>query len=133
MVYLFYGVLVMVSVMDLKKKIIPDSLLAVGYLMVLVAKPDCSGKMILLSAVLLYTLFECAKGRMGFGDVKLGILLISYLGSFLLLELLFLACVLMIVVTGPLLYKKRISMRTEIPFAPFLCGACLILDAILHF
>lgn len=132
MVLMFYMILTCIVIVDVRKRIIPDGLLLLGALLILSRGEDLSGNMILLSFIILYFIFDVSNGRLGFGDVKLILLMVCYLREFLLLEILFLSSLTMLLCITPLLIKKRISLKNEIPFAPFIVFSFMIIDATRH-
>jgi len=63
---------------------------------------------------------------MGMGDVKIGILMGLFFGPFQFLTAIFLAFLLGAIVSIVLIALKKKTMKSEIPFGPFLTGASFI-------
>jgi prepilin signal peptidase PulO-like enzyme (type II secretory pathway) len=142
---LVFCIYVVITVYDLRHKIIPDSLVYSAILLSVVGRwLSVSSTLDWLAGPILFILFATvwllSRGRaMGFGDAKLvlsiglllgaangysAIILAFWVGAaFGLLYMLF-------DILSPLLRKsKKITMKTEIPFAPFLIlGAWLALS-----
>lgn len=138
LVFLFYisAVLIVLFVYDLKHYIIPDKILlpaifiALGFDLIfnfslffnfLLAVAVASGFFLVI--------FLVSKGKwMGFGDVKLAVLMGLLLGFSNVLAALFLAfffgaiigIILMVFPFGSAQGKQRKSLKSEIPFGPFL-------------
>jgi prepilin signal peptidase PulO-like enzyme (type II secretory pathway) len=76
---------------------------------------------------LYFVLWLVSQGRwIGFGDVKLGIILGLLLGSWqLALLTLFLANLIGTLIVLPGLLTKRLSRTTQVPFGPMLIAACV--------
>lgn len=83
---------------------------------------------LLIVAGLFYLLNKASNGAwIGYGDVKLGIMLGLLIGGpFMALLLIFLASVLGSIVSIPLLLKKMAKATTQIPFGPFLLTSAVI-------
>ncbi|MBU2564297.1 prepilin peptidase [Patescibacteria group bacterium] len=62
---------------------------------------------------------------MGMGDVKIGVFIGLILGIQLLLVALFLAFVIGAIISLILIFLNKKGLKSEIPFGPFLTGACL--------
>jgi len=78
------------------------------------------------SALLFAGLYLAARGGMGFGDVKLSLLLGLMLGFPLILVAVPLGFIAGGAVAVVLLAAKRRTMKSPVPFAPFLAGASLV-------
>lgn len=94
---------------------------------VLMAALDIGGAVGILSG-LYFVLWLVSHGRwIGFGDVKLGIILGLLLGSWqLALLTLFLANLIGTLIVLPGLLTKKLSRTTQVPFGPMLIAACVI-------
>ena len=130
---LFVGpVLVLIFVWDLKHKIIPDEFIIAGLVPLciwliwkfvskdfLIVYKSLNGALLMSGFFLL--LYLISRGRwIGFGDVKLGVLLGLYLGFSKSLLALFLSYLLGGIISIGLVALKKKSLKSEIPFAPFL-------------
>ena len=80
------------------------------------------------TAGLFYTLYLISKGRwIGFGDVKLAIVLgILAAGPAQALLLVFVSAFLGTLAAVPFLFRGRVSVKSQIPFGPFLISATFI-------
>ena len=98
----------------------------VGEPSVLSAVLDVGGAVSILSG-LYFVLWLVSRGRwIGFGDVKLGIILGLLLGSWqLALLTLFLANLIGTLIVLPGLLTKKLSRTTQVPFGPMLIAACV--------
>lgn len=119
---------------DLRVKLIPNSVLIVGSLLrcaVLGAELILLPQEVLLdlirsivaAAALFVAAILCrlaAPGAVGFGDVKLLILMGFFLGTGQVWSCIFCAMLASFVWSVILLLTKRANMKTEIPYAPFL-------------
>jgi prepilin signal peptidase PulO-like enzyme (type II secretory pathway) len=149
---LFMSALVVIFAYDLRHKIIPDLLvLGAGFLALLLIGIDYVQGQAIFQALIagplvafpLYAMWLFSKGRaMGFGDVKLALVM----GWFLGLEegftaLLFSFWIGALVSVGMLLLSRsmggvgsprlflrlsRLTMKSEVPFAPFLLAGLLV-------
>ena len=126
--FLFYiaSALIVIFVYDLKYYIVPDSILfpaiAITFLHRLVFAPLGN---YFLAALIASGFFLCifllSRGRwMGFGDVKLAVLLGLLLGFPNILVGLFLSFFFGAIIGVGLMMYQKIGLKTEIPFAPFL-------------
>ncbi|MDS1029385.1 prepilin peptidase [Bacillota bacterium LX-D] len=128
-------VLIVISFIDYKHYLIPDSVLLVGLsigLVINVFYPFINwvnGAIgILAGGGLLYFLAVVSKGGMGGGDIKLAALLGFYLGWRKILLALFVATFLATIAGGFLILTKQKSLKDYIPFGPFLSiGTTLII------
>jgi prepilin signal peptidase PulO-like enzyme (type II secretory pathway) len=127
--FLFYiaSVLIIIFVYDLKHYLIPDKVLLPAILITLIYRltdiPHFFNYFLaaLVASGFFFSLFFFSQGKwMGFGDVKLAILMGLFLGFKNVLAALFLAFFLgaIIGVIAMALQKKK--LKSEIPFAPFL-------------
>lgn len=140
--WLIIGVmLVILFAYDAKWFLLPDRvvfpLMAVAFtfsLVGLVGEPNILpavfnivGAVIILSG-LYFVLWVVSQGRwIGFGDVKLGIILGLLVGSWqLALLTLFLANLIGTLIVLPGLLTKKLSRTTQVPFGPMLIAACII-------
>lgn len=125
--------LVLISLFDIKSKTIPDefvifSLIAnLFYLLIMqiffhdtkLLQESLLGAFFLAGFFLI--LYLVSQGKwIGFGDVKLGVLLGLYLGFSKSLLALFLSYLLGGIISIGLVALKKKSLKSEIPFAPFL-------------
>lgn len=133
--------LVILFAYDTKWFLLPDVIMypaiAVGVVFVLlqvVAGADTAvyvaniaGSIAILSGIYL-VLWLISKGAwIGFGDVKLGILLSLIVGQWeLALLTLFLANLIGCLIVIPGLLAKKLDRKTQVPFGPMLIMACLI-------
>jgi len=133
--FLFYVVsaLVVIFVYDLKHYIIPDKVLFPAIIItflyrlienLLVGDYELIYNFILASviaSVFFLVIFLISKGKwMGFGDVKLAILMGLLLGVPNVLVALFLAFFFGAIIGVVLMISERKSLKSEIPFGPFL-------------
>jgi len=136
-VFLWYiaSVFIIIFVYDLKHYIIPDSVLfpAIGitFFYQLIFHFSIVFLSYLLSglgaAAFFLAIFLVTKGRgMGFGDVKLAILLGLLLGFPHIIVGLFLAFLFGAIIGVILLLRKKKGLKSEVPFAPFLIAGTFI-------
>ncbi len=132
--------LVALALYDLKYMLLPDRILlpliyaagAVLLLQIFLGRPLATISNVVLSiliaAGIFWVLFQMSKGAwIGGGDVKLGILAGMLLARPALAFLyLFVASVLGLVVSVPLMARKKISKETRVPFGPFLIASLII-------
>src|SRR3989338_2115981 len=130
-----FCIYIVITIYDLKHKIIPDPLVYSAILLSVVSRWLSVGSTLdWLAGPILFAFFASiwflSRGRaMGFGDAKLGlsvglllgatqgfsaIILAFWIGALVSLAYLFLAR------TGFLKNVKRLTMKSEIPFAPFI-------------
>ena len=142
----FVSILIVIFVYDLKHSIIPDKVvwlgitvflifngLAVLVQLLFVSKPGFISSFLggLLAAALaggffLILVLVSRQKWMGWGDVKLGILIGLILGWPNILVALFLAFVSGALVGGALVLAKKKTLKSQIPFGPFLSGSTII-------
>jgi len=135
------SMLVILFVYDTKWFLLPDKivfpLMAVAFifaLLGLVGDPNMPiaalnvGGAVLILAGLYFVLWVVSQGRwIGFGDVKLGVILGLLVGSWqLALLTLFLANLIGTLIVLPGLLTKKLSRTTQVPFGPMLIAACVI-------
>ena len=91
------------------------------------AVADTAAAIVILSGLYL-VLWLISRGRwIGFGDVKLGVILGLLTGSWQLAFLtLFLANLIGTLIVIPGLITKKMTRTTQVPFGPMLIGACVI-------
>jgi len=143
----FFAVLVVVSVYDIKHKIIPDEysiILGVISLILVLGQATflhLQGRYLLwafLAGPILASpfalIFLVSRGRwMGFGDVKLELSLGWFLGIWAGLSAMFLSFWtgaiygVLAVLLGLKLFKQKITIKSEVPFAPFLILGCTLI------
>src|SRR5258708_581576 len=123
---IFACILLSIFVIDLEHQIIPDELVFVGlaiFAIYNIQNTLCFSNLLagFLSALLLLTLNLVTKGRgMGLGDVKLALLLGSFVGINLFLNWLFFSFVAGAVVGILLIIGGKATMKQKIAFGPFL-------------
>ncbi|MEI7424796.1 MAG: prepilin peptidase [Candidatus Staskawiczbacteria bacterium] len=137
-IYLFYifSVLIVIFVYDLKHYLIPDKVLFPAILVTFISifLPTCNIQHVVFSflAVLVGSgffllIFLLSKGQaMGFGDVKLAILMGLLLGFPNILVALFLAFFFGAIIGLILLFLRKKGLKSEIPFGPFLIAGTFI-------
>ncbi|MBN4069772.1 MAG: hypothetical protein COA82_09995 [Alkaliphilus sp.] len=133
--YILLIILIMASMIDIKKKIIPNRLLLAGlcawiFLLAIGYVQLTSDKVIAVAAVssLLILLYIATNKNIGFGDIKLLILMCIYIELTELLGILIVATIVCGLVSAVLLVNKKVDKSTPIPFAPFLLiGSFLVL------
>ncbi len=133
----FVAALVLVSEVDLEEHIIPDIVVlpgaAVGLAMMIVLQPHRWLELIATGVGAALFLFVVGwvwervihVAAMGMGDVKLALCMGFYLG-FSVIPALFLGFVAGAVVGGVQVALKKGSMRTAIPFGPFLAAGAIV-------
>jgi prepilin signal peptidase PulO-like enzyme (type II secretory pathway) len=135
--------LVIIFVYDLKHYLIPDEVLfpaiVIEFLYRLWHLPSLSNYVLaaLIAAAFFLVIFLISKGEwMGFGDVKLAVLLGLMLGFSGVLLCLFLSFVFGAIIGSILIGLKRKSIKSQLPFAPFLILAAFVVlffgDQIIH-
>ena len=136
-------ILIMIFFIDLENFIIPDSLnfIIMGLALLKNFLPNFSTSLIheinqsiiggmvgylsIWLIIYLYKTFKKIDG-MGFGDAKLMAGIGLLFGWQSIPFILFVASILGLIFVVPSLIKKQKTMRTEIPFGPFIIAACLI-------
>ena len=134
--YLFYvlSALIIIFVYDLKHYEIPDKVLLPAIAITFLYTAIFSWQSILnyllavlVSAGFFLIIFLVSKGRgMGFGDVKLAVLMGLLLGLPSVLVALFIAFVLGAIMGVILMIFQRKGLKSEIPFGPFLVLGTII-------
>jgi leader peptidase (prepilin peptidase)/N-methyltransferase len=124
---LFIGILLVISIVDIKTRKIPDLLVLGGFVIFFCTKiflnKDLSFWLILDTAVgflSIFCLWLLTKGGIGLGDAKLSALLGFLLGIYHWVIALLVASVTGLLVCAVLLILKKIERKQGIPFAPFL-------------
>lgn len=135
-IFLFYVVssLIVIFIYDLKHYLIPDKVLfpviVITFLYQAIFHTAMLGNYVLASAIgtgFFLAIFLVSRGRwMGFGDVKLAILLGLLLGFPNILVGLFLSFFFGAILGVILLFLKKRGLKSEIPFAPFLIIGTLV-------
>lgn len=141
---LIFSLLIVIAVYDIRHKIIPDKLvytfIAISFLMIFVNYITASPLFVFPSildilsgpiyAIPFALLWFVSKGKwMGFGDAKLMLGIGWLLGPVLSLSSFFISFWIGGLVSIIILFcsKKRVGLKTEVPFAPFLIlGALLV-------
>ena len=125
------SILIIVSVIDIKHKIIPDSLnitiAAIGIMLILYDNSILSDRLLgALIGFVLFFIIALATDAMGGGDTKLiaGLGLIFGLKG--VLFIIFYSFVIGAVISLVLLIAKIKSRKDEIPFGPFISAATLL-------
>ncbi|MDP4008950.1 MAG: prepilin peptidase [bacterium] len=132
--FLLFGILFAIFILDLKYFIIPDSLLIAGIIPTIaflslgrissVFPHLASG---LGASLFFWAIWKVSQGKwMGFGDVKLVFLLGLLLGWPLIAVSLFLSFFSGAVVGVSLMALGKKSLASEVPFAPFLIGSAFV-------
>lgn len=131
-----FSLSVAICIYDLRHKIVPDSLayslLAVGLLSFVVNRNDGGWTEFVagpIAALFFASLWFFSDGKwMGLGDAKLALAMGFFLGARGIIEAIFMAfwsgAIVGIVLL--LLCKNHITIKSEIPFAPFLLGAMFL-------
>ena len=130
LLFWFYiaSVLIIIFVYDLKHYIIPDKVLfpaiAITFLYQIFTKFDLIVNFLIAAVIasgFFLTIFLISKGRwMGFGDVKLAVLMGFLLGVPNVMAALFLAFFFGAIISLILLVFHKKKLKSEIPFGPFL-------------
>lgn len=126
--------LLVIFVIDLKKSIIPDSLVFILTVFTLIYKviwvPGSIWPGIfagLVFAMFFMSLVLITKGRgMGLGDVKLAFFMGLYLGFEKLIAAFYLAFLTGTIISLILVFGGRKTFKSKIPFGPFLVGGTVI-------
>ncbi len=127
------GILLVFSVIDVRRRCLPTVLLAVCGLAVICYRLFiCRLDLWLvfggvLTGACFLLLSRVTKEGVGYADSLLILILGIYLGLWRLLELLSAAFFLLFLAAVPLLAFKKMSRKYRLPFLPFLTGGCLIL------
>ncbi len=137
---LFLVVLVALAVYDGQHMLLPNQIIAVGWVMTILAVVVSLGvngapalyDMVVGSVVfggLFYVLFQASSGRwIGGGDVKLGFLLGVWLAGVVPVFLtIFLASILGLILVALTSLFKSVSVKDHIPFGPMLISATVII------
>ncbi len=140
--FLFYvaSALIIIFIYDLKHYIIPDKVLFPAIIITFVYQlfsalggPASGWKIsnyllaVLVASGFFLLIFLISKGRaMGFGDVKLAILMGLLLGWPNIIVALFLAFFFGAIIGVILMVKQKKSLKSEIPFGPFLITGTFI-------
>lgn len=137
-IYLITCFLIILFVYDLKHYLVPDkiiypAILVAGIWYLVSSIQNTSYQLlntilaVLIGGGFFLIIVLISKGKwMGIGDIKIGILMGLLLGWDLLFVALFLAFLIGAIVSIVLLILKKKSLKSEIPFGPFLTGATFI-------
>ena len=129
------GILTLATGIDIKKKLIPNKLviaglaawgilLAVGYVEITKSKAI----EVVVITIILIAAYYLSKESIGFGDVKLLVLLALYLSLSDLIGVALVATISCGIFSGISLLLKKADKKTAIPFAPFLLlGSIVVL------
>lgn len=131
-----FCIYIVIVIYDLRHKIIPDNLIYTAILLSVVGRwLSTSSTLDWLSGPVIFSFFGLiwllSRGKaMGFGDAKLGLAIGLLLGASAGLSAVILAFWLGATfgIISMIFYRKKITMKSEVPFAPFLvAGAWLAL------
>jgi prepilin signal peptidase PulO-like enzyme (type II secretory pathway) len=130
LIFLFYiaSSLIVIFVYDLRHYIIPDKILLPAIVITFLYqifsfKVDILNLLLgmVIGSVFFLIIFLISRGRwMGFGDVKLAVLMGALLGFPNILLALFSAFFLGAIIGALLMFLKKKNFKSEIPFGPFL-------------
>ncbi|MGV8146181.1 MAG: prepilin peptidase [Alkaliphilus sp.] len=131
--YIVLLLLVIASVIDIKKRTIPNKLLLVGVALWLLSVSMGEvqltySKLIeaVIISLILFLLYVASNKKIGFGDIKLLILMCLYLRTSELVGIFIVASILCGFLSAVLLVSKKAEKNTSIPFAPFLLIASFL-------
>lgn len=121
---------ILLAVVDGKRKIVPDEVLAVYFIgQMLLGTADTLWRSLLhttltgvIFTVILFAVTRIVKGKMGLGDVKLLGITAMTAGWLYTLQILIWGMVLSFLYSMGLLFIGKKSMQTEFPFVPFLAA-----------
>ena len=127
---LFIGFLIVIFVYDLKHYIIPNEVVYPAIIIAFLYRLF-DGFNYFLAAILIGVFFLVivlvSKGKwMGVGDIKLALFMGLILGWPKILAALFLAFLIGAIVSVVLIIFKKKTLKSQIPFGPFLSGATII-------
>lgn len=126
--------LIMLSVIDIKHKIVPNSLNAAALISQMIIRfVPTQGKLDIMNLVfsfavllILVIISKCTGEQLGMGDIKLfAVMMIIYGFSFMMYTLL-IGMILVMVLAIPLMLGKKITIKTSVPFIPFYTIGILI-------
>lgn len=128
LVLIVFCIYIVIGIYDLRHKIIPDSLVYLSIFIALVYRLIVHGSLVdWLAGPILFGAFGLiwliTKGRaMGFGDAKLALSIGLLLGSYMGFSAIVLSFWIGTLVSVPIMLfsRKGITMKSEIPFAPFM-------------
>ncbi len=128
------SLLVVIFVYDLKHYIIPDKILypAIGVVLLhrLIENWGALGNPLLsaiLASAFFAAIFFASGGKwMGFGDVKLAFFMGLFLGWPVIIPAIFLAFVLGGIIGIALIATRKKTMKSQVPFGPFLVAGTII-------
>jgi prepilin signal peptidase PulO-like enzyme (type II secretory pathway) len=130
---LLIGILVPISIVDIRERKIPDIFVFLGLVLFLISKifinNDISFWVILDTAVAFSSIVALrfiTKDGIGMGDAKLSGLLGFLLGIYFWVVALLVASLAGLVAGGMLLLMKKIQRKEGIPFAPFLAIGAIV-------
>lgn len=142
-----YFFLMMVSLIDYKKHIIPNKIVGsflilrvvIGIMEFIWDKENYLSFYLLalfgmaFSFVLLFIVSKLTKGGLGMGDVKMYMVVGAYIGIYGVYNTMFYSILVLLVITGVLFLLKKVDKKSQMPFAPYtyvgyvlilLMGAC---------
>jgi prepilin signal peptidase PulO-like enzyme (type II secretory pathway) len=129
---IFIGVLITVSIIDLKKKRIPDLLTGAGFLALLALTLASNPKEALwfigcaiTGFGVIWLIRRVSGGKIGLGDAKLSALISATLGLVGWFSAIFIASLTGLSVALVLVLTGRLGRRSAIPFAPFLSAGSI--------
>lgn len=119
--------LIVIALLDAKWKIIPNNIaiatllsqVAMSYLVSEIQLTFWSVVGTVIVLLILILVNRISKDQIGMGDVKLLAIFSLVYGVFFVIWTLIISMIVMLVATIPLLFTKKIKLKTEIPFAPF--------------
>ena len=137
---MLFGILFFAGVVDLKKSIIPNSLIVAGLVMyvvfalfsIFVAEVNVKGFFLLtlgggfIIGILLLLVLLISKNSLGMGDVKLFFVVGILLGLKNTYYVLLITVIIMALVSIILLILKKVTRKTAVPMAPFMAIGFLI-------
>lgn len=130
--YIWLGLLAAISIIDIKKRIVPDALLVFGALICLLQwlfgqAPFLDGVIGAAAGFVLFLLTRLIGSRLtgkealGWGDVKLVAVAGGYLGVYRLLVALLLGTLFGALLAIAFIAFSKLDRHDELPFAPALC------------
>ena len=126
--FAIFSFLIIIFIYDLKHFLIPDIALYPALILALIyqlVQVESAFLSVILSAVLscsfFLSIFLVSRGKwMGFGDVKLAFFMGLFLGYPNILVALFMAFSIGAIISLVIVFLKKKSLKSEVPFGPFL-------------
>lgn len=126
------SILVILTITDLIEKIVPNKIVFAGLVLILLFR-IISGENLafyILSSIgvfiFLFLLMIASKDKLGGGDVKLYAVISLAIGAWKAFASIFFASFVALLITLPMILKKKMDRKTEIPFVPFIWVGVLI-------